>query len=336
MGIIQLKEKIECNGKELLLYRISNVRGAYVELLNYGATIVSVVMPDRQGKLSNVVLKYDNLCQYMDDSYYLGATVGRFANRISYARFILDGKIYYMDKNDNENSNHGGFNGLNTIIFESEIVGQSIEFRTNSREGEGGFPGNLELCVKYTLSEDNKLRIEYRALSDKRTPINITNHAYFNLLGDKSSALDHSLYIDAEKHLDMNNDFLPTGRILNVSNTAFDFRKYMEISKMSKMKKDNLLGYNAFFIRSGKSYEVSIVSLRDIKSGRQLDVCTSMPGVQLYTGDFLDKDFIPFQGVCLEAQYHPDGVNNYNFETCILEPDKEKTDWIEYTFSTFD
>lgn len=336
MSLIQLKERMECDGRELLLYRISNNCGAYVEVLNYGVTIVSAVMPDRQGKLSNVILRYNDLCQYLDDNYYLGATIGRYANRISGARFILDGITYSLDKNDNENSNHGGFNGFNSKIFESEIVGDSVEFHTISNEGEGGFPGNLKLCVKYTLSEDNKLRIEYRLLSDKRTPINITNHAYFNLSGERLSALEHSLYINADRHLEMDNDFLPTGRILNVRDTAFDFSKYSEIREMAKMKKDNLKGYNAFFIKSDERYTAIIASLRDSKSGRQLDVYSSMPGIQLYTGDFLDKTFILFQGVCLEAQYHPDGINKDNFETCILEPDKEKSDWIEYAFSTFD
>lgn len=324
------QESIFHEGQEITLFRISNSSGAYVEVTNIGASIVSIVVPDKKGVLSNVVLRYNKLEDYLSDTFYLGSTVGRFSNRISNAQFVMDGRVYYLDKNDGENSNHGGFNGLNKKIFNYRINNESVTFHTESPDGEGGFPGNLKLRVTYSFSDNNDLQIECKALSDKKTPVNFTNHAYFNLSGKKNTILNNQLKVNAEKYLGTNNEFLPTGQVLDIQGSAFDFSNYKAIHEMASLKKDNLEGYNAYFIKQDDTNVLA--SVKDIISGRTLDVYSTMPGILFYTGDFLSGDFLPFQGLCLEAQYYPDAMNHTDFISNILEPDEAKTDIITYSF----
>jgi len=332
---ISKSDTIIHNGKEISLFRLNNSTEAYVEVMNYGASVVSIVVPDKNGKLENVVLRYDNIEDYLSDEFYLGSTVGRYANRILKARFMLNGQMYQVDKNDGENSNHGGFNGFNKVIFDYQIEENKIIFSTESVDGEGGFPGNLKLSVTYSFSESNELEIEYSAISDKSTPVNFTNHSYFNL-GAAEDILNHELLISAEAHLEMDDKFLPTGKILSVVDSAFDFREYKVIQKMMRLKKDNLEGYNAFFVKNdGINGNNPLASVRDTTSGRMVDVYTTMPGVQLYTAEFLSGKFIPFEGLCLEAQYHPDGVNHPDFVSNILIPAKEQTDTIKLHFRNY-
>jgi len=317
------------------IFRIQNKNGSYIEVSNYGATLTSVVVPDQSGKLGNVILNYNNPEDYLHDKYYLGSTVGRVANRISNARFELNGKTYYLDKNDGRNSNHGGFNGINTRYFDYRRENNKIVFSYLSKDGEGGFPGNLQLCVTYSFSEDNMLTIEYKASCDKPTPVNFTNHSYFNLSENKRPILDNLLQVNATEYLESDNEFLPTGKILPVAGTAFDFRAYKEIGKMLPLKKDNLEGYNAFFQKDrGYNEDIPLASLKNKTSGRIVDMYTSMPGVLIYTGDFLADGFRPFEGICLEAQYHPDGINQPDFVSNILPPGEIKTDTIIYHFRT--
>lgn len=328
--MISLVEKKIIQGEEIVLLRITNSVGSYVEITNIGASIVRIVVPDKNGKLDNITLCYDEIEEYLSDTFYLGATVGRYANRISRATFTLDDNIYHLDKNDGENSNHGGFSGFNKKIFDYQIHSDAVTFFLRSKDGEGGFPGNLQFSVTYTFSEDNELLIEYSALSDKATPVNFTNHTYFNLSSLKNTIWKHELKVNADYHLEMNDTFLPTGKILPVIDSAFDFREYTPIENNAKSKKDNLKGYNAFFIKLNE--HTPLASLKDNLSGRIVDLYTSMSGVQIYTGDFLSEPFIPFGGICLEAQYHPDGVNHKNFETSILSPNIEKKDFIKFHF----
>lgn len=330
MSSIVKQESVLHEGKEIVLFRLRNTSGAYAEVTNLGASIVSIVVPDKKGVLSNVVLCYDDLKDYITDPFYLGNTIGRFSNRIANACFTLDGLTYSLDKNDGENSNHGGFNGVNKKIFGYQADKESVTFYTESSDGEGGFPGNLKLRVTYSFSDKNELQIEYRALSDKRTPVNFTNHAYFNLSGKASSTLTNQLKINAEVYLEADNQFLPTGRILPTQGTAFDYNYYSPIQDMLSLKRDNLKGYNAYFIN--RNNREALGSVKDILSGRVLDVYSNMPGVLFYTGDFLSNQFVPFQGLCMEAQYYPDALNHANFKGSILEPDIEKTDLITYSF----
>lgn len=324
------QESIFHEGQEIALFRISNSSGAFAEVTNIGASIVSIVVPDKKGVLSNVVLRYSKLEDYLSETFYLGATIGRVSNRISDACFSMDGIAYHLDKNDGKNSNHGGYNGLNRKIFNYHINNESVTFYIESPDGEGGFPGNLKLRVTYSFSDDNDLQIEYKALSDKKTPVNFTNHAYFNLSGKKDVILDNQLKVNAEKYLETNNEFLPTGQVLDIKNSAFDFTDYKIIHEMASLKKDNLEGYNAYFIRNND--DKPMASVNDISSGRIMDVYSSMPGILFYTGDFLSNQFLPFQGLCLEAQYYPDAMNHTDFASNILKPNEEKTDIITYSF----
>jgi aldose 1-epimerase len=329
MNIVK-RESIFSGEQEIALFRISNVSGTYIELANIGASIVSIVVPDKKGVLSNVVLHYGNPEDYLTDNFYLGNTIGRFSNRISNACFTMDGIVYNMDKNDGKNSNHGGYNGLNKKIFSYHINSESVIFYIESPDGEGGFPGNLKLRVTYSFSENNELKIEYSAVSDKRTPASFTNHAYFNLSGKKSNILSYRLRVNAKKYLEVNDEFLPTGRISGIEGTAFDFGDYRTIHKMASLKRDNLSGYNTYFIKQDN--KKALGSVKDIISGRVLDVYSTMPGVLFYTGDFLSGQFLPFQGLCLESQYYPDAMNHAGFTGNILKPGKEKTDTIIYSF----
>jgi aldose 1-epimerase len=328
-----VKPVINHNDHRIDLIRMTNDSGACVEIINYGATVVSVFVPDRNGIPGNVVLGYEDFNQYMQNSPLLGATVGRVANRITGARFTLNGVTYNLDKNDGRNSIHGGINGFHKKIFDYHIENESLILSATSRDGEGGFPGNLNFSVKYAFSNDNELTIEYTASSDKITPVNFTNHSYFNLSGKKTVVTDDELKVNATRYAESDNEFLPTGRILPLAETAFDFREYTRISDRMTMKNDNLKGYNAYFFKNKNlGANVPLASFRNIASGRVMDTYTSMPGVLIYTGDFLSGTFSPFEGVCFEAQYPPDAVNHPHFSQNILHPGEMKKDFIKYHF----
>lgn len=336
MVIINIVEKKKYKNQELVKVRISTSSGSYVELTNIGASIVSICVPDKYGKLDNVVLSYDTLEEYIDDKFYLGSTVGRFANRISDASFSLEGVEYLLDKNDGENSNHGGFNGFNSRVFDYQIGEDCVKFKLLSEAGEGGFPGNLRLEVIYRFgTDDNLLSIEYKSISDTITPINLTNHSYFNLGGFKSDTWMHQLQINSSTHLEMTDDFLPTGKKMPVADTAFDFRSFSSIGAKACMKTDGMKGFNAFYEQQENiNGSEPIAILKEVNSGRCVELRTNMSGVQLYTGDFLSSPFQPFQGVCLEAQYHPDGLKYSDFKKCILQANVEDKEMIHYLFYT--
>lgn len=318
---------------EVVVLRLTNSCGAFVELLNLGAGIVSINIADKYGEVNNIVLGYDNIGDYLDDKFYLGATIGRYANRVARGGFVFENNYYSLDKNDGDNSNHGGFSGFNKKIFDYRITPSGVVFSLLSGDGEGGFPGNLTLSVVYSFSDDNILRIEYHSISDKSTPINFTNHTYFNLAAKNLAAIDAVLSIDAGEYLESNDEFLPTGVIKQVAGSMFDFRRPQIISRMMQSKCDYIRGYNTFYIQKAEHRMKSpLAVLKDDKSGRRMELYTTMPGVMLYTGDYLSSPFLPFGGVCLEAHYHPDGLNHPNFETCVLAPYQEMVDVIEYRF----
>ncbi len=331
---ITKKEVANLQGKKVFVFRFSNNSEAYVELINYGATLISVVVPDKFGKRENVVLCYENIEDYFSDSFYLGSTVGRFANRIAGAQFKINGKTYWLDKNDGSNSNHGGFHGFNTKVFDCEIQNNKIIFFYESKDGEGGFPGKLNFSVTYSFSENNELNIEYKVISDKETIFNPTNHAYFDLSAGKSDPLDNELKVFADSYLESNNQFLPTGNILPVAGTPFDFSQYKEIGELMLLKKEILEGYNTYFIGKKTPSGMSrlLASLKDNCSGRILHVYSDMPGVQFYTGDYLSAPHKPFAGLCLEAQSYPDAPNHLHFPSCQLSPDSNYTYHIQYKF----
>ena len=303
-------------------FRLENATGAYAEVTNYGATLLSVVVPDKSGRRENVILRYNRIEDYFSDKFYTGSTVGRIANRIARAQFQLNGKTYLLDKNDGNNTNHGGFTGFNSRIFDYQTNNNGLIFTYRSANGEGGFPGNLFLSVGYSFSDDNELRIEYKAVSDMETPFNPTNHAYFNLTGGRESILNHELKIYANHYLETDNEYIPVGKILPLSGSTFDFKDYQKLFP----------AINIYFICNSDETIKHLASIRESSSGRQMEVYSSMPGIQVYTGDFLVKPFSPLAGIALEAQFYPDFLNQKHFPSGMLYPNEEVNHCILFRF----
>lgn len=327
-------------GKDIYVFRFTNAQGSYVELTNYGATLVSVVVPDAKGVSGNVVLGFPSLAGYLHDQCYIGSTIGRFANRIGGARFILNGKVYSLDPNDNGNTNHGGYRGFHAQVFDYALQDNGIVFTLSSVNGEGGFPGNVQLKVSYSWSDDQQLQIVYEATTDQATVLNLTSHAYFNLSACRYNILDHHLQIASSDVLETTNQYIPTGRILPAGKYAFE--NETRIGDKIITESHNPAGLNHYYIfNSGQQENTAVCRLHDLDSGRVLEVYTTYPGVQVYSGDFLSsvsqthhaEAYKPFAGVCLECQYFPDSPNHTHFPSTILTPDKPYREKIIYRFS---
>lgn len=298
-------------------YTLHNDMGNTVVLSNYGARIVKWMAEDKEGKMDNIVLGYPLLSDYLDDKCYLGATIGRVANRISKARFCLDGELFTLDPNDGENTNHGGFEGIDRHIFRcTEQTDNRVVFTTEMKDGQGGFPGCVSVEVAYTLSEENQLRIDYRATTDKKTVLNLTNHAYFNLSGCCVPAVRHFLQIRSSRIVASDKQYIPSGEVVGIDGTRWDFSELSAIDEQSPG-----LGYNEYYIIDGQSSANPAATLYDPVSGRVLDLYTSYPGIFFYSADYLSsvhvgsfgRKFVPYDGVCLEAQLFPDAVNRPEF-----------------------
>jgi len=320
--------------KDIYLFHMVNGRGVCVEIMNYGATIVSIGIPVN-GIFKKIVLGYEKIEDYFSDNAYLGATIGRFANRISGAVFRMDGKIYQLDKNDDEHCNHGGFGGFHKKIFDFEILDNKLVMYAESPDGEAGFPGNVILTVSYSLSENNELIMDYTVTADRKTPVNITNHAYFNLSGEKD-ILGHQLKIESDTYLESDAQFLPTGRKLRIEeNPGFDFRLFAEIGKNSLLKNEKMKGYNTYFIaREETSKLKKLATLCDERSGVSLEVHSTMPGIMIYTGDYLSGGHQPFSGISLEAHGFPDSPNRPEFPQSVVTPGRLWQETIIYHFFT--
>lgn len=331
-------------GFEIQIFRITHESGAYIELTNLGATWVSAILPDRDGLFADVVLGYDNLKGYLTDTSYIGSTVGRFANRISNARFVLDGKTYKLDKNDGKNTNHGGFSGFNRKIFDYQIMDNEVIFSLFSPAGDGGFPGNVNVKVSYSFSEDLTVTIRYSAESDQDTYLNLTNHAYFNLNGS-GNILDHILYIPTTKMLVTDEFFIPTGEFVQVDHTAFDFSQPKSIGRNIFDQNEQLVnnrGYNhCYMLKDINSNRKLAAVLSDSATGRKLTVYTTKPALLLYTAGFLSSTlpgktgycYYPYAGLCLETQYLPDSPNQPIFPDTILRKGCSYEHKTEYHFS---
>lgn len=335
--MITFKSFGACRDRQLLLFTLKNSSGTYAELTNYGAAIVSVVVPDKNGKTGNVVLGFGEPEGYLDDTCYIGSTIGRFANRIANARFSSDGTEYHLDANDNGNSNHGGKSGFSHCVFDYEIDGESIIFRLISSDGDGGYPGKLDLHVVYEWTDDNQLKITYVAETDKMTIANFTNHAYFNLSGVAGSMLDHSLTINGNMILEADSAYIPTGRLSTTGSKAFDNNVIGQ-----KMNEYGIEGFNDYYIlndvRRGLKHAAT---LEHPASGRKMIVYTTYPGLMFYTGDFLQsnklghagKRYRPFDGLCLECQFYPDAPNHSHFPSTVLCPGERYDHQIIYEFT---
>jgi len=315
------------DGKPVSLYRLQNAGGAYVEVTNFGATLVTVAVPDKKGVLENVILGFPDLDGYERDVCYIGSTIGRFANRIREATFTLEGVKYDLDRNDGNNTNHGGERGFHKRVFDARTTGDEVLFTLISDDGDGGFPGNLSFQTSYKWSDDNELIISYTAKTDKTTIVNFTNHAYFNLTAGRSKIHDHRLVIESDRLLEMADDYIPTGQLLPAGKLKFTGQRVH--SKFGNENGD-IRGLNSYFFFDQPPllpWEPSCI-LTEQTTGRKLSVFTTYPGVLLYTGDFLNsvttgnngRRHEPFDGLCLECQYCPDSPNHSNFPSTRLEP----------------
>lgn len=339
------------DGREVDEYTLANANGLEVKVINYGATVVSIDAPDRNGKFSDVVLGYDNLEGYVADKAYFGAIVGRYGNRIAKGKFFLDGKEYQLSVNNNGNQLHGGKEGFNKKVWtvvdaEKTKLGPSLTLTYVSKDGEEGFPGTVKLTVNYYLSNKNELWINYAGTTDKPTILNPTHHSYFNLSGDPNKTiLDDEVWIDADKFTPVNKDLITTGTFTDVKNTPMDFTKPTKVGLHINDNYEQLnlgRGYDHNFVLN-KHHQLipKIASVFDSSSGRFMEMWTDQPGVQFYTGNFLDgtvagKSGIKYQfrtGLCLEAQHFPDSPNKPNFPSVVLRPGQVYKQTTIYKFS---
>ena len=326
--------EIVVNGITLSVAKIVNSSGASVELLNLGATVKSLFVPDRNGMLRNVVLGYDETERYLANTHYYGSTIGRYANRISDSSFSLNGKAYRLQSNDTPNSNHGGNDGFHTRIFDIARIAEengTVTMRYRSPDGEAGFPGQVELNVAYSWSDDNELAIRYTAeVSGRSTPLNITNHSYFNLSGDcTSDATQAELTLHGESILETTDRFIPTGRIIDIRRTPFDFTSPHKIAdRIGRLGNRPLKGYNDYYITGGRSSPAA--KLYDRRSGIAMRMYTDYPGVLFYSGDCLPR---PYAGVCLEGQLYVNAPNRPEFPSAILHPGTRYDRLLKYHFT---
>ena len=339
------------DGQQVDLYVLTNKSGAEAAITTFGGAVVSLKVPDRNGKLADVVLGYDSAEGYVADKSYFGALVGRYGNRIGHAQFTLDGKTYTLAKNNGENTLHGGIKGFNKAVWSAKTLsakdGQSLELSYLSKDGEEGFPGNLKVSVIYTLTDSNALRISYSATTDKKTVVNLTNHSYFNLAGQGSGdILGHLLMIQADKFTPVDAGLIPTGELRDVAGTPFDFRKPLAIGARIDQDEEQLKlggGYDHNFVlrRSIDPGESFAARVLEPASGRVLEVWTTEPGVQFYTGNFLDGKTAGKGGAtyprrsafCLETQHYPDSPNQPKFPSVVLNPGERYHTITTYKFS---
>ena len=338
------------NGEEAYIFTLMNSKGMSVKITNFGGVIISIEVPDNKGRFDDVVLGYDKLEQYFSQGPYFGAIIGRFANRIENASFKLNGIEYKIGKNDGENSLHGGIKGFDKVLWNAGIIDgekEALELTYLSKDGEEGFPGNLQVKVTYSLTEDNAIRIDYHAQSDKDTIVNLTNHSYFNLSGHNSGdILTHKIMINSDRFTVNDEYSIPTGEIRAVKDTPIDFTELTEIGKNIDSDYEQIVlgkGYDHNWILNinGKDTEKA-AEVFDQNSGRVMEVYTTKPGVQFYTGNFLDGSYIGKggtryerrSGLCLETQYFPNSINNKHFPSPILRAGEEYNHTTIYKFFT--
>lgn len=336
------------DGTAIESFTLTNASGASVTAVTYGGVIVSIRVPDRNGKLDDVVLGYDTLDGYVGDSSYYGAIVGRYGNRIGGARFALDGRTYELAANNGPNSLHGGLKGFDRAVWHAEPFERDgtagVVLTHTSADGDEGFPGALSVSVTYAFNDSSELAIDYRATTDKATVLNLTNHSYFNLGGDGSGdVLGHRLTLNADRYTPVDKDMIPVDELASVASTPLDFRVATPIgARIEDPALKPATGYDHNYVinRSGAS-EVLAARVEDPKSGRVLEVFTTEPGVQLYTANHLDGSRIGRAGhvyerygaFCLETQHYPDSPNKPSFPTTTLRPGETFRSRTVYAFS---
>lgn len=332
------------DGKEVELYTLNNENGVELEIMTYGAAIVSLKVPDKDGQIDDIVLGYDNLKDYIDNSPYFGATIGRYANRIKRGQFTLNGVKYQLTINDGRNHLHGGVKGFDKVFWEAnsfkESDGVGVKLTYHSKDGEEGYPGNLTASVTYTLTNNNELKMEYEATTDKPTIVNLTNHSYFNLAGQGiGNILSHKLMINADSFTPVDDELIPTGEIKTVKETPMDFTSPIAIGERIDEVKG---GYDHNFVLNSENNSLSLAAqVYEPTSGRVMEIYTTQPGIQFYSGNFLDGTITGKQeriykkhyAFCLEPQHFPDSPNHPNFPSVVLNPGEKYLQQSVYVFS---
>lgn len=341
------------SGETVTEHTLLNRTGMEVKLITFGGIVTSIRVPDRSGRIANVALGFDNLQDYLAEHPYFGAITGRYANRIAGGRFKLDGQAYELFLNDGTNSLHGGEVGFDRRIWSArdlkEASRSSVELTYTSLDGEEGYPGNLDVSVTYSLNDDNELRIEYTATTDAPTVINLTNHSYFNLKGEGAgSVYDHILELNADRYTPINLDLIPTGELASVADTPFDFRKPKAIGPGCRSSHEQIVraqGYDHNFVlnRGGSSQDTLCFAARVYEPlyGRLMEVWTTEPGVQFYSGNFLDSTlegaggrlYRQSDGLALETQHFPNSPNQPEFPSTVLRPGELFQSSTAYRFS---
>jgi aldose 1-epimerase len=337
------------DGTPVDIYSLGNDNGLKVRITNYGGTIVSLIAPDRTGRPGDVALGFNTLQEYVEKSPYFGCIIGRFANRIARGRFMLDGVTHSLAQNDGHNSLHGGWKGFDKVVwaateFESDgSVGLTLNYL--SPDGEEGYPGNLAVRVAYTLTNANEVKINYSATTDRPTVINLTNHTYFNLSGT-GDILGHELMLAAERFTPIDETLIPTGELRSVSGTPFDFWRSTPVGERIDEDEEQLPfggGYDHNFVLDNPSGKLVLAArVEEPTTGRTLELYTTEPGIQFYSGNFLDRTLIGKYGAvyrrrtgfCLEAQHYPDSPNQSAFPSSMLEPGDEYGQTTIFRFST--
>lgn len=334
------------DGTAVDLYTLANRSGMEVKITNYGGIIVSIKTPDRNGRMGDVVLGYDNLDGYVTKNPFFGCLVGRYGNRIGKARFNLSGVEYKLASNNGQNHLHGGLKGFDKQVWQARALddGTGLELKYLSKDGEEGYPGNLSVTVTYTLGDDNSLKIDYLATTDKETVLNLTNHSYFNLAGE-GDILGHEMMIDADRYTPVDSELITTGELRAVAGTPFDFLKAMPIGARIDADDEQIVfgkGYDHNFVLNHKPGEMGLVArVYEPKTGRQMEVFTTEPGVQFYTGNFLDGSIRGKSGriverrsgFCLETQHFPDSPNKPQFPSPVLKPGETYRTSTSFRFS---
>jgi aldose 1-epimerase len=326
------------HGMDVDLFTISSSSGSVLQITNFGAIITQVNVQNRDGMLHNVNLGFETLDGYLGRHPFFGATVGRFCNRIAGGRFALDGRHYQLDTNKSPNHIHGGPVGFDKKVWQAEpfTVGDhtaGVRFQLTSPDGDQGYPGTLQATAEYSWSETNDLTCTFAATTDKPTIVNMTNHAYWNLSGAGSGVIsDHLLQMDCDRFLEVDQSLIPTGKILDVAGTPLDFRQYHRVGSRLEQLPDTK-GYDHCYVINGQPGQLRIAArLQEPTSGRTMEVWTTQPGVQLYTGNHLSGDFGPHSGLCLETQHYPDSPNQPDFPTTRLNPGERFQETTLYRF----
>jgi len=338
------------DGTPVDLYTLTNVNGLEAKISNYGGTLVSLMAPDRDGKQADVTLGFDTLEEYIKKSLYFGCIVGRYANRIARGTFTLDDVEYTLAQNDGENHLHGGIKGFDKVVWQAEEVRGDgkvgLKLTYLSKDSEEGYPGNLSVKVIYNLTNNNEWKIEYLATTDKATVVNLTNHAYFNLAGGVSEdILGHELMINADRFTPIDKSLIPTGELRSVKGTPMDFTQATAIGARIERDDEQLLfgnGYDHNWVLNSRGGSLALAaSVYEPTTGRGLQVYTTEPGIQFYTGNFLDGSitgrggqvYTRRYGFCLETQHFPDSPNKPDFPTTVLKPGEKYTQTTIYKFS---